>query len=121
MDLIGERSRPAGQTDLAPTILSLLGIDPSPLPYVGRNLLGDQSDRPVPRPYGDWLDARHLSIAGDADASCYDLGRRLARAAPACADADARARRARDVSRLVVIDDLQQTLRIRLAAAPPLP
>ena len=117
-DLIGTRAMPAGQTDLAPTVLALLGIDPAPLPYLGRNLLGAAADRPVPRPYGDWLDARHLFLAGAADAACYDLGRRLAGAAPACAAEDALARRARDLSRLIVIDDLQQPLRARLAATP---
>ena len=80
MDLIGDRSMPAGQTDLAPTLLALLGIDPAPLPYLGRNLLGAADDRPVPRPYGDWLDASHLFLAGRGEASCYDLLRRLATA-----------------------------------------
>ena len=115
-DLVGSRSMPAGQTDLAPTVLALLGIDAAPLPYLGRNLLGDAAGPPVPRPYGEWLDARHLFLAGDADASCYDLVRRLAAAPPDCAPADAAARRARDLSRLVIVDDLQQRLRARLTA-----
>jgi hypothetical protein len=109
---------PAGQTDLAPTVLSLLGIDAAPLPYLGRNLLGADADRPVPRPYGDWLDARHLFIAGAADTACVDLGRRFAGPAPDCAAEDAQARRARDLSRLIVLEDLQQALRARLAVHP---
>jgi phosphoglycerol transferase MdoB-like AlkP superfamily enzyme len=118
-DLIGARPRPAGQTDFAPTILALLGIDPAPLPYLGRNLLGAADDRPVPRPYGDWLDAKHLFRAGNADTSCYDLASRAIVAPVECAVEDARARRARDLSRLIVIEDLQQQLRTRLAAATP--
>ena len=117
-DLVGVRATPAGQTDLAPTVLALLGIDPAPLPYLGRNLLGAGDDRPVPRPYGDWLDATHLFLAGNADASCYDLGRRIVIAPSACAAGDALARRARDLSRLIVIEDLQQQLRARLASPP---
>ena len=114
-DLSGARARPAGQIDFAPTVLALLGIDPAPLPYLGRNLLGATVDRPVPRPYGEWLGARHLFLAGDPDARCYDLGRRLVDAPSGCAAEDALARHARDLSRLVVIDDLQQQLRARLA------
>jgi hypothetical protein len=117
--LIGARAMPAGQTDLAPTVLALLGIDPAPLPYLGRNLLGAADDRPVPRPYGEWLDATHLFVAGNADASCYDLRRRMLTAPSACAAEDGRARRARDLSRLIVIEDLQPQLRARLAASPP--
>jgi hypothetical protein len=110
---------PAGQTDFAPTILALLGIDPAPLPYLGRNLLGVDGDRPVPRPYGDWLDARHLFRAGSVDTSCYDLVKRAIVAPAECAVEAVRSRRARDVSRLIVFDDLQEQLRTRLAAVPP--
>jgi len=118
-DLVGARAMPAGQTDLAPTVLALLGIDPSPLPYLGRNLLGAGDDRPVPRPYGDWLDSRYLFLAGDARAACHVLDGRLAVALSVCAEEDTRARRARDLSRLIVADDLQLSLRARLAATPP--
>ena len=117
-DLIGARAMPAGQTDLAPTVLALLGIDPAPLPYMGRNLIGAAVDRPVPRPYGEWLDARHLFLAGDAAGACYDLARHVANAQSACDAEDALARRARELSRLIVVDDLQQPLRARLAASP---
>jgi phosphoglycerol transferase MdoB-like AlkP superfamily enzyme len=117
--LIGERSRPAGQTDLAPTLLSLLGIDPAPLPYLGRNLLGADLDRPVPRPYGDWIDASHLFLAGDAAHACYDLRPRLSATTGTCAAEDALALRARAASRLIIVDDLQQTLRTRLTGVLP--
>lgn len=117
-DLVGVRGRPAGQTDFAPTLLALLGIDSVPLPYLGRNLLGATVDRPVSRPYGEWLDARHLFLSGDPVARCYDLGRRLVGAPSGCAAEDAMARRVRDLSRLVVTDDLQELLRARLTTNP---
>jgi phosphoglycerol transferase MdoB-like AlkP superfamily enzyme len=107
--LSGTRDEPAGQTDFAPTLLALLGIDAAPLPYVGRNLLGGV-DVPVVRPYGDWLDGHRLFLAHGAHASCYDLHRRAEVGAGDCADADRSARRARQVSRLVVAEDLQQRL-----------
>jgi hypothetical protein len=108
-ELRGSRSVAAGQTDLAPTLLALLGIDPSPFPYVGRNLLTG-IDAPVVRPYGDWLDGHHLFLARGATNVCYDLSRRAAAGAADCAEADRSARRARQVSRFVVLEDLQQRL-----------
>jgi len=107
----GARAIPAGQTDLAPTILSLLGVDAAPLPYVGRNLLGAPGEGPVPRPYGDWLDARHLFVAHGAAPLCYDLHTRVAAPPADCAAPTSAARRAREISRLVVVDDLQARLR----------
>ena len=111
--LRGARSAPAGQTDVAPTLLALLGIDPGPLPYVGRNLLAGLQ-APVVRPYGDWLDAFHLFLTHPANAVCYDLRRRAAVPAVDCSETDRSARAARQVSRLVVVEDLQQRLRDRM-------
>jgi phosphoglycerol transferase MdoB-like AlkP superfamily enzyme len=111
--LRGARSAPAGQTDMAPTLLALLGIDPGPLPYVGRNLLAGL-DAPVLRPYGDWLDASHLFLTHPANAVCYDLRRRAAVPAVGCSEIDRSARAARQVSLLVVAEDLQQRLRDRM-------
>jgi phosphoglycerol transferase MdoB-like AlkP superfamily enzyme len=70
---------PAGQSDFAPTLLALLGIDAAPLPYVGRNLLGDVADVPVLRPYGDWLDRAHLFVNHGTEGHgpvCYATGPR---------------------------------------------
>jgi lipoteichoic acid synthase len=111
---------PAGQTDFPPTMLALLGIDPAPLPYMGRNLLGQPDDPPVLRPYGDWIDRAHLMIAsGGRDRSCYEMAGRMFTDARACRDASAQARTAREVSRLVITEDLQEPFRSQLAADSP--
>ena len=104
----------AGQTDFAPTLLALLGIDPAPLPYVGRNLLGAIADVPVRRPYGDWLDASHLFLSRGPDSVCVDVARRSRVPVLDCTGADLVASREREFSRLVLSEDLQQRLRLRL-------
>ncbi|HEX2659663.1 MAG TPA: hypothetical protein VHU40_15370, partial [Polyangia bacterium] len=50
---------PAGQTDFAPTLLGLLGIDAAPLPYMVRNVLNAPGDPPVLRQE----DFSHLAAA----------------------------------------------------------
>jgi phosphoglycerol transferase MdoB-like AlkP superfamily enzyme len=108
----GVVSLPAGQTDFAPTLLALLGIDPAALPYVGRNLLARPGDPPVLRPHGGWIDGPHLFFdRGRSSRSCYALTKATFVDDSACRAADASAQRSRDVSRLVVMADLQQRLR----------
>jgi phosphoglycerol transferase MdoB-like AlkP superfamily enzyme len=113
---------PAGQTDFAPTLLSLFGIDAGPLPYMGRNLLGTPENPPVPRPFGDWLNDRYLSLGRDPKSNrpwCYEIAARAFAPSPACAAADGEAGEARDVSRTVITEGLQQTLRAQLAGTAP--
>jgi phosphoglycerol transferase MdoB-like AlkP superfamily enzyme len=104
----------AGQTDFAPTLLALLGIDPADLPYAGRNLLGTPGDFPLPRPYGDWLDRRHLFVSGsrsDRGGACFALSSGALVSDSACRATNDIARRSREISQLVVVDGLQQRLR----------
>jgi phosphoglycerol transferase MdoB-like AlkP superfamily enzyme len=113
----GIRPLPAGQTDFAPTLLALLGIDASKLPYMGRNLVGAPDDPPLVRPYGDWLDRAHLFLAAQSSSArtCYALDRAAFAAARDCSNADAAARSATAVSRLVVVGDLQQRIGEKLS------
>jgi lipoteichoic acid synthase len=115
----GVSSKPAGQTDFAPTLLALLGIDPAPLPYLGRNLLGrngGETSLPVPRPYGDWLDDNHLLLVRGGSRICSDLRGQAETTAVDCQASDLIARQEREVSRLVVTEDLQQRIHARLEA-----
>jgi lipoteichoic acid synthase len=112
--LSGPLSLPAGQTDFAPTLLALLGIDSAPLPYVGRNLLGNPDDPPILRPYGDWIDRTHLFISpttSDRGVACYVLSPAAFVDESACRATNEIARRSRDIARLVIVEDLQQRLR----------
>ena len=114
----------AGQIDFAPTLLALMGIDPTHLPYMGRNLLGEPGDEPVLRPNGRWLNSTHLSAGGDAsgrDPSCVALDTRRPVDPAECGANDEEARRAREVGRLVVVGDLQQWLRAEMATPPNRP
>ncbi len=113
----GAEARSAGQTDFAPTLAALLGVDPAPLPWMGRNLLGTPGNPPVVRPYGQWLDQGHLFLedaAAPGGGLCYAIGDHALAPEAACAANEAQARRAREVSRLVIADDLQQEIRTAL-------
>jgi phosphoglycerol transferase MdoB-like AlkP superfamily enzyme len=104
----------AGQTDFAPTLLALLGIDPVRLPYVGRNLLGHAADVPIVRPYGDWLDRTHVFISrsrAEHGDECYETIEASPVDPAQCSAANAQALKTRDVARLVVTEQLQQRLR----------
>jgi hypothetical protein len=94
----------------------LLGVDPARLPYVGRNLLGPLDDSPLPRPYGEWLNRDHLFLHRGSGPECYNVRRRRSDDSASCREANAAARREHDLSRMVVADDLQERLRVELAA-----
>ena len=108
----------AGQTDFAPTLLALLGIDPAPLPYTGRNLLGQPTDHALLRPGGNWVDRKRLFIrrapSGRA-LSCFALEEKAFVDPAACQAADDSAQRAREIADLVVTGDLQQEMRRSLS------
>jgi lipoteichoic acid synthase len=111
-------TRPAGQVDFAPTILNLLGIDASSLPYVGRNMLGSPGEEPIIRRKGSWVTERHLFLLrGPANGShCYDRKTLLDVPLADCEAESATALRKALLPRRISELDLQQRLYSRMAA-----
>jgi phosphoglycerol transferase MdoB-like AlkP superfamily enzyme len=111
-------TKPLGQLDFAPTILNLLGIDASSLPYVGRNVLGSPGEEPIIRRKGSWVTEQHLFLLrGPANGShCYD--RKTLQDVPLgeCDAESATALRKALLPRRIAELDLQQRLYARLAA-----
>jgi phosphoglycerol transferase MdoB-like AlkP superfamily enzyme len=113
----GERTVPAGHTDVAPTLLALLGVDPSPYAFVGRNLLGEHGDRQVVGEYGCWRDSTHLFLQGDGsldDGSCIELATAAQVSSAECRVGFAQARRTEEISSLVLEYDLQRAIHDKL-------
>ncbi len=111
-----------GQVSFAPTVLGLLGVDPAPLPYVGRNALSDIGDEPVIRRNGGWVDPRHLFVLrGPTNGShCYDRETLKDVDLSACDDGAPVAIRKALMQRHVQEFDLQQRLYSRLLVDPPI-
>ena len=111
-------ARPVGQLDFAPTVLGLLGIDASTLPYVGRNQLGSPGDEPTIRRKGSWVDSRHLFLLrGENNGShCYDRTTLQDAALAECEAATPFAVRKALTQRRMQELDLQQRLYARMAA-----
>ena len=111
--LRGERRIPAGHTDVAPTLLALLGVDPAPYAFIGRNLLGEPGDRPVVGEYGCWRDATHLFLQGDGSltgGSCLETATMTQVASEECGQGFRAATREEEVSRLVLEHNLQDAI-----------
>ena len=116
--LRGTSSVPAGHQDVAPTLLALLGVDPSPYAFVGRNLLGEPGAGPVVGEYQCWRDARHLFLQGGGsleDGECYQLPDLTVIDVQACGAGFADAMAQVEASQMVLEHDLQQEIHHRLA------
>jgi len=114
----GEVTTQAGQVDIAPTLLALLGIDPAPLPLMGRNLLGDPGNEPVLCRLGNWL-SDDLIYANHgpqlSDGRCFDARTMKQLPVAECRTGNEQARHQAEIARLVLEYDLQQQLRDGLA------
>jgi phosphoglycerol transferase MdoB-like AlkP superfamily enzyme len=114
----GEIGQLAGQTDIPPTLLALMGIDAARLPFVGRNLLNDGDGGPILRPLGNWVDETHLFMGAGANPEnqvCYDTRTRRRVELDPCLKVAAEAERAFRISQQVVTYDLQAELAERAA------
>ncbi len=105
--LQGAIDRPAGQLDAAPTLLALLGIDPSAFAYQGQNLMGEPEPPLVVFANGDWLTAQ---LVRTSDSQCWDALTRQRRDWEACAGAERDASRVAEVADAMLRFDLQAEL-----------
>jgi hypothetical protein len=115
--LRGERTTPAGHTDVTPTLLALLGVDPGPYAYIGRNLLGDHGDRPVVGEYGCWRDSTHLFLQGNGtldDGTCIELSSMVPVESGACRQGYEEVVGVEEISALVLEHDLQRAIHRKL-------
>jgi phosphoglycerol transferase MdoB-like AlkP superfamily enzyme len=110
---LGEQTVPAGHTDVPPTLLALLGVDPARYAFVGRNLLGDHGDQPVVGEYGCWRNSTHLYLQGNGsleDGSCIELATMARVSIAECRRGFDEAARTEEISSLVLEYDLQSAI-----------
>ena len=105
-------SIPVGQVDIAPTLLNLLGVDSSRLPFIGRNVLGTPGDEPIVRRDGSWVDSQHLFLMRGQTTGTHCYARASMSDVPLseCDAGSALADRQTDISRRVREFDLQRRL-----------
>jgi len=111
--LRGERAVPAGHADIAPTLLALLGVDPTSFAFVGRNLLGEHGDQPVVGEYGCWRNSTHLFLQGGGsldDGTCIELATMAPVPNSDCRKGYQDAVHTEEVSSLVLEYDLQRAI-----------
>lgn len=105
-----------GQTDITPTLLALLGIDPTPYAFTGRNLLNGEFDSPaVIMPGGRWIHEGYLFATPTPQRKrCFQIENRKPVEVARCdALADEAIERA-EVSEKVLVFDLQEKLRSQI-------
>ncbi len=110
--LVGRDDRPGGPIDLAPTVLEILGVAPSPS-FVGRSLLRE-GPRLVALPDGSAIDDEHLWLARGRDGAsgdgCVERSTGRGRELAECEALAAAAARELEVSRAVLDHDLFRSI-----------
>jgi len=115
--LQGSMAVPSGHQDVAPTLLALLGVDPAPFAFVGRNLLGEPGSGPVVGEYHCWRDGERLFLQGNGtleDGGCYLLPDLTVIDTQGCATGFANATAQIEASRMILEHDLQLEINQRL-------
>jgi phosphoglycerol transferase MdoB-like AlkP superfamily enzyme len=115
--IAGSSGVPAGHQDVAPTLLSLLGVDPAPYAFVGRNLLGNPGPGPVVGEYQCWMEDNLLFLQGDGTLTggqCFRLPNLEPVEVTECSKGFDEAMAQIRASQMVLEHDLQQTLHHRL-------
>jgi len=100
---------PTGLWDVAPTVSSLVGIDPGSLPWLGRNLGIEPLVGPVVRPKGEWI-GKHLLWTGSENQKCYDWRTLKQVSATECGEGTRSANEIAEINDLVLKANLQQSI-----------
>ncbi len=110
----------AGQIDIAPTLLSLMGVDPSGYAFLGRDLLSEPAYQPIVHPSGEWTDGRYLWVSAERrqTRSCWDLETRARVSNQLCRPGEQAASRQLEISDRMLLNDLQGRISKLLQTRP---
>lgn len=100
---------PVGELDIAPTVAGLMGLEPSKLPFLGRDLLATLP-RPVVFPGGSVIDAERRLLVGRGTSTLCARADGTPLPLEQCADLEAISARERSMSQRVLDLDLLSAL-----------
>jgi phosphoglycerol transferase MdoB-like AlkP superfamily enzyme len=108
---------PTGLADVPPTLAALLAVDPAPLPWLGRNLLGAPADEPVLWGNWGWASRTRVHLSRNAPA-CFDASTGEEVALEECAEGSEAAMRLKEANDMILEGNLQVRLRAALGEHP---